>query len=340
MVDPEVQLLIDAAARFDPPNVRFDGDQVVKPTLEVHHTGHPSGFDLSAGICFLYIDKFGSAAKGLVIDALRTTGELINVNNHNVDLRYADLLLGPTGRLVVRPADANPDSRFTVYQGSNIPAVKLIQFLTGTSDMLQSINSAAVKILWVDYLGQLHWVDSQSNEFVFVDPNPHPVVNGLLSWGFPPNSASGTAHMTEGTVYLQKFYLNKPATLSSLMFNVTNSANSPSAGYGGLYDLSGTRLAVSANTASAFTTTGGKTLPFSVAYVANTGYYYSALLCAAGPGQGPDLSAGTASSSVTNINLTAATLRYCTGPTGQTTLPASITMSSNIAAVSLWTGIK
>lgn len=345
-VDPlDADILAQLASylnSLDPQNIRYDGHQVVKPVVHIVHQGRLDGFDFQGTILRLENPVAGSASRALVVDVTENLGDLITVkNNFPSDPGRYYMLLTEDGRMSLFAPNSSPGYRLVVYQGStSLPGFGVIAAGTTGSDLLQMLNSSAVKKLWVDISGQLHWLDSQSNEFLFVDPNPHPVVNNLLGWGFPPNSASGTAHMTEGTVYLQKFYLNKPSTLSSLMFSVTNAANAPTAAYGGLYSTEGTRLAVSANSPATFTTTGGKTLSFASPYVADTGYYYTALMVAAGPGNGPDLSASTASSAVTNINLTGATLRYCTGPTGQTTLPTTITMSSNLAAVGLWTGVK
>lgn len=327
---------------LDPANVRFDGYQVVRPVVHIVHHGRLDGFDFQSTILRLENPIAGSASRALVIDVTENIGDLVTVkNNFGSDPGRYYMLLTEDGRMSLFAPDAAPGYRFVAYQGStSVPGVGIIAAGTSGSDLFQAINSSAVKKLWIDILGQLHWLDSQGNEFLFVDPNPHPVQNGLLSWGFPPGGASGTAHMNEGTVYLQKFYLNKITALTSMMFYVTNPANAPTAGYGGLYDVSGNRLAVSANSTASFTSTGAKTLSFVTPYNADTGYYYTALLVAAGPGLGPDLAAGTGNAAVTNINLTGAGLRYCSGPTGQTTLPTTITMSSNVAAVSLWTGVK
>lgn len=339
--DPNYGLLSQYDLGFEPNNATFTGAQIVHPTMEIIHQGRVDGFDVYSAVVTLRINNQGTAASGLLVYGDHTTGKLIRIDNQTFADRY-ELIMDGLGRMGLSTLKVNAVGARLEIDQADTAVVGQILFAKGStgSDLLQAINSSGVKILWVDILGQLHWVDSQSNEFVFVDPNPHPVINGLLGWGFPPNFASGTAHMTEGTVYLQKFYLNKPSTLSSLMFNVTNAANAPTSAYGGLYSTGGTQLAVSANSTASFTSTGDKTLSFTSPYVANTGYYYTALLVAAGPGNGPDLSASTASSAVANINLTGATLRYCTGPTGQTTLPASITMSSNVSAVGLWTGVK
>lgn len=347
--DPAIlQLIANLQEDLNPPDMNYVGRQYFRPVMEIEHVGSAGGFDIFASALKLITSTAnadtGTSAEALVIDGMGTLGNLIRVDNQHLTNRYA-FILTSDGRLGLSTLSTNDvQSRLEVAQG-DADVIGLILFAKASTgeDLLQVINDNGQRILWIDILGQLHWMDSQSTEFQFPGGQPVPDVNELIAWNFDPALSGGTAPLVEQSVYLQKFYCPRPSTLSSVMFNVTNAvAIGGSASYVGLYSTSGTKLAETADVNTSFESTGMKSVDFSTPYVADTGYYYIAILVGNNPGLGPDLSTTGAATEMNNANLAAATYRWAIGPTGQTTLPSSITMSSNTSAagVTPWVGVK
>lgn len=342
--DPNAPILSQYDLGFEPNNATFTGAQIVHPVMEVIHQGRVDGFDVYAAVISLRISNLGTAANGLLIYGDQTIGDLIRVENGLLLNRY-DLLLTKDGRLGIGVVKGNGvQARLEVAQADSavIGQILFAKDSTG-ADLLQAVNNSGQTILWVDVKGQLRWKDSQSTIFQFPSGNPLPDLHNLVSWNFDPSLSGGTAKLVEQTIYLQKFYVPEPSTLSSVMLNVTNAT--PVGGtqsYIGLYSTGGTKLAESADVSTQFETTGMKTISFTTPYVADTGYYYTAILVGNNPGLGPDLSTSGGATDMNNVNLTGADLRFASGPTGQTSLPSSITMSSNIApgAITPWVGVK
>lgn len=167
-------------------------------------------------------------------------------------------------------------------------------------------------------------------------PNPPniyaPSDAGLLAWtydiGIAPTNNSTT---TGGTVYLGQVVLRYAATISKATIDIATAASGVTANQNflGLYDSSGVRQAVTTAGAidTGLTSTGPLTGTFSSPYVAPAGLYWVAFLCNA-TGQ-PQIARSTSFGPATNFNLSAAQMRYAINGTSQTTLPSSITPSSN-----------
>lgn len=398
--DPDISSVFKQyIAALDPPSVHHKGSQVIRPVVLITHEGRVDGFDFFSAGLKIAITNPGTWARGVLIEADHTLGDLFNITNETNDPYRRDaVVVKPNNRtgLNVRH-DQTVQAIMDVRLSDLItPGIQVVAYSDFGDDMLQLLDSTGVARVIVNSIGELYGgknvffygdgvqvgsnlpdfgggvkvigIDNaatrpttnptdgvvlyaSSNYMRFRDVNgetwpwpdgdPHPSLHGLFGWTFDPSLSSGAAHLNEGTVYLQKFFVPLRNTLSSMMFNVINAANAPSAAYVGLYSVSGTLLAVSANTSSSFTSVGMKTVPFTVPYDAQPGYYYTAQLVVAGPGLGPDLSNAGGSVGMNNVNLSGATLRSATGPTGQATLPSSITMSSNVLTSNfVWTGVK
>lgn len=350
--DPQIQFLLDQYLNStDASNVKFDGHQILRPVLELEHQGRIDGFDVFASCLKLVVSTLGgstgTAAEGLVISGGTTTGNLIRVFNQAenlIDYTTNTFVISYDGRhgIMVPIADVL-DGRLDVYQGADIPCVIIKAFAGGVEDLLQIIDEDLVKVSWIDHSGQFHWQDPQANDFVFPTGNLYPEVNNLLAWTYDPVFSGGAGRLTEQTIYMQKFYLKRPQTLSSVMFHVANAtAALATNSYVGLYSTAGNRLAVTADISTEFETTGMKTVNFTTPYVALPGYYYTALLAGDGPGLGPDVTTSGASAGLANANLTTSSLRFAIAGTGQTSLPATITMSGLVTAAGInpWIGVK
>ena len=155
--------------------------------------------------------------------------------------------------------------------------------------------------------------------------------HGLLTWTQDPATLRSTGdNVTAGVVYLAKVKIVERSTVvSNILYGVVTAGTGLTAGqnFVGLYNSSGTRLAVSADQTTNFGSAGTKTAAITPQTLA-VGNYYVAILVNLTPGTIPQFATGAGGSSATNAGLTAGTARFLTALTGQTSLPASITLSS------------
>jgi hypothetical protein len=167
----------------------------------------------------------------------------------------------------------------------------------------------------------------------------HPQDVGLSAWVFDPaNVASGKAGVA-GTMYLAGLYVANTFTATKLLWgiNTVGATITANENFVGLYSGAGTRLA-SVDVDARVTTTGMFTETISAALT--PGLYWVAFMFNAGtmPSvyRGQDLNA-----TLMNAAATTATLRFCTNGTSLTTsIPSSITPSSNVAAqFSYWAAL-
>ncbi|MET9360383.1 hypothetical protein ABZX93_05690 [Streptomyces sp. NPDC006632] len=156
--------------------------------------------------------------------------------------------------------------------------------------------------------------------------------HGFITWAFDPacSSSSGTS-LTAGYVYLVQVILRSAATISKIaaVLGTAGATLTANQCLAGLYSSSGTRLAVTGDQATAWTTTGYKAMSLTSAYSAAAGKYFVALVVngttpptvACGSTYGANFTPG-------NANLTASNYRFCrSGTAGNTSLATSITLS-------------
>jgi hypothetical protein len=168
----------------------------------------------------------------------------------------------------------------------------------------------------------------------YSDPTFRPSDHNLIAWTQDPATLrTGGDTTTSGTVYLAKVKITSRNTLvSNIIVGILGSpAGLTSGNVAGLYDSSGARLAVTADQTTAWSTVGTKVMALTAPVTLQPGYYYVALL--SNGTTPPQFATGGGGSSATNAGLTAATARFLTGPTGQTALPASITLSSGTPVI-------
>lgn len=141
------------------------------------------------------------------------------------------------------------------------------------------------------------------------------------------NAASGA--LTAGSVYLAEFFLRSPATLTNVVLFVVTAGATLTAGqnFAGVYDSSGTQRAVTADQTTNWGSTGLVTAAFTSAFSAPAGRFYVAVV--SNGTTPPSFRASGASTALANAGLAAANLRYAINATAQTSLPASITLSSS-----------
>lgn len=173
--------------------------------------------------------------------------------------------------------------------------------------------------------GLLQYPLSTQNDGTFT-----PADHGLLTWTHDPATLRSASNATtSGTVYLCKVKITeRSSVVSNVLVGIEVAGATLTAGQSlvGLYNSSGTRLAQSADQSANWTSTGLKTIALTAPQTLAVGYYYVAILSVGTTP--PQFAMGAGGSTSVNAGLTTATSRFLTGPTAQTSLPASITLGS------------
>lgn len=180
---------------------------------------------------------------------------------------------------------------------------------------------------------------------------------GLIAWNFPYAQATGTgsAVLTGGSLYLAKIPLAAGTVVTNLWFSIATAAATTTSGqnFGGLYSSAGALLAQTADLATTIgTNTGTIQAPLTAAYtISASGNYYIGFSLNAStlPVLTCYVAQVTVTTSVvffgstTKFGNTAAKYPFAINTTGNTTtIPASLTMSSNTAtgAFAYWTAVN
>lgn len=188
-------------------------------------------------------------------------------------------------------------------------------------------------------IGSLAWGAAVNNAFTSQDARITEIENqGPLSvsaltlnaMNMAPEYATGTSALVAGTVYMARVDIASPMTFSTITTGTIAAAVLTAAqNFAGIYDSTGTRVAVTADQSAAWAAAGEKNMAVTAPYVAAAGTYYVAFLSNGGTPLAPMRSAANANSAAfINHGLTVSNARWTTGPTAQTTLPASITMGT------------
>lgn len=182
--------------------------------------------------------------------------------------------------------------------------------------------------------GQLNWdipLNLALNNLASngMDPNEH----GWKSWTFSPSLAGASDAQTSGSVRMIRIpALPQSYTITSIKYFIATAATTPVAGqnFAGIYNGAGSRLAVTADLSADITSTGMKTFTLTAPLVvtAGTPLWVAVLFNAATAPTGVAGSAVSGRETLYNGDMTVATALYTSGPAGQTSLPASITMAS------------
>jgi hypothetical protein len=161
---------------------------------------------------------------------------------------------------------------------------------------------------------------------------------GIVAWNFPSALASSsTPALTSGTVYVMRLPLGTASTtITNIVAGVTTAGATLTAAqcFAAVFDQAGTRIGVTADQSGVWTSTGTKTMalasgpftgtwPFVYVAIVSNGTTNPIFARGAGAGTG---------ASIVNLNAAAANLFAATNGTGQTTMPASLTYSSNAGA--------
>lgn len=168
-----------------------------------------------------------------------------------------------------------------------------------------------------------------------------PSSSGWQSWLYDPEAAVTGVIVATGVVYLHRFVVTQGFLASNIIATVTTQGSTLTASqsFVGLYNSSGTRIAISADQSVAWTTTGAKTMALTTPVWLVPGTYYIGLVSVGTTP--PTFASAGGFQNAYNAGLTGAALRHGSQLTGQTTLPASVTLSSSVStAVNTWAAIS
>jgi hypothetical protein len=168
-----------------------------------------------------------------------------------------------------------------------------------------------------------------------------PADTGLISWSYPPWAASSAGPGASGTIYYMRVKLPSAATVTGVRLYQTSAGSALTSGQClvGLYDSAGNRVAVSADQSTAWASGSqvNKDAAFTSQYSAAAGYYWVALLFVGTTG--PSWSKGPPSG-LMNAGWSSAPFPALVSGSGQTALPASVTLSSLSVTVSaFWASV-
>jgi len=195
--DPSVEGFVSSFdLSFEPPDIAFEGSQVVRPVMRITHTGRPDAYDLLSAVLHLDIATEGTGCRGLLITGDTTLGHLIEVDNANDVTRY-DLLMTADGRFGINTVKGNGvQARLEVAQ-ADADVIGMILFAKAGSgeDLLQTINNSGVTTLWVDITGELHTIRNAH----FVGPEGIQVGSHTMDIANVDGPAIGLTNLTSTT---------------------------------------------------------------------------------------------------------------------------------------------
>lgn len=156
-----------------------------------------------------------------------------------------------------------------------------------------------------------------------------PRAHGAIAWTADPTTIStGANGLVAGTIYLSQLQVNRSATAVKIYWGINTAGSGVTAGQNfiGLYNVSGTRLA-NVGIDARITTTGLFSETISAAVT--PGLYWVAWVINASTMPQPYRHQALNTTLVT-FNQGTAQYRCASNATGQTSLPSSITVSSNV----------
>lgn len=169
-----------------------------------------------------------------------------------------------------------------------------------------------------------------------------PSDHGLKAWSFDPAFVAAGAALADGVASLVGVRFRFGAHVTRLHAVVTTAGATIANCFAGLYDDDGQRLAVTADQATAWASTGHKAMALAAPVDVGPGWYYVALLEGSGTTD-VQLGRGPAGGSVAhNVGMAAPQLRQAASGSGQTALPASIATGGldPTTGVNFWVGVS
>ncbi|MGW2724783.1 hypothetical protein [Streptomyces sp. NPDC001492] len=161
-----------------------------------------------------------------------------------------------------------------------------------------------------------------------------PARHGVAAWCYDPAVAVNSTQLTAGTLYLVRVDIAAALNATKLYWWVANTGSGATTNqnFVGLYDSSGTLLA-SANVDAGFSSATLKTTTItSTALTAGSFYWVGLLFNASVTPTLTRASGWTGVDAAANLGLSASAYRFAKNGTGRTSLPSSLTPSSNVGS--------
>ncbi|ORT58167.1 hypothetical protein [Streptomyces sp. CB03238] len=221
----------------------------------------------------------------------------------------------------------------TLDASSKIPTAQ-VPDLSGTY-VATSTRGAASGVATLDSASKVpvSQIPDLANTYVTASTNLDnqygPGDHGMFTWSCGLEHLRSSGQPESGGVRMIKVRLKRPVTIGWIWMHLTSGGTSLTANqcFAGLYTTAGARVAVTADQSTAWSTIGEKKMSLTTPYNAAAGDYFIAFV-ANGTTIPQFTAASNNSSSGLNMGVTGASLRFANGPTGQTSLPASINMGT------------
>ena len=165
---------------------------------------------------------------------------------------------------------------------------------------------------------------------------PTPAEQGFAAWTYPPEHIQAGGAGTAGAMYLSQFYIAKQVTITKIGWGIATAGSGAVSNQNkiGIYAANGV-LQCSVDVTSRVATAGAWLETVSSTVLTPGAYWICFLFNASSMPQ--VMRGSTVSTNVANLGRTAGTLRFGVGLTGQTSLPGSYSVSSNVTnAVNYW----
>lgn len=161
--------------------------------------------------------------------------------------------------------------------------------------------------------------------------------NSLVGATSDPGDSSGTLLLTGGTIYLSKIPIPRGGTPTKLYWYVTTGATTATASqcWVAVLNSSGTILGAPVDVATVSETASLKSTTVAPGALTAGTFVWGAIVLAGSTVATVAIQNGSAKSTMTNAGLAAASLRYATNGTGQTTI-TNRTPASNSAGPAVW----
>jgi hypothetical protein len=192
------------------------------------------------------------------------------------------------------------------------------------------------------------WRDPSGNTYNLASAGstvntPLPDDQAIKAWTYDPALASNATAPTAGQLQLMRFILRSGQTISTIYLDINGLGSVLASGQNlvGLYTSAGALIDGCGDQTVAWGSTGLKAGTLGSSHALTSGIYYVGFV--ANGTSSPTFARGNGLAGAANMNnlgLTTSTCRFGTNGSGVTSLPATITMSSNtFAAVSFWAAV-
>ena len=317
--------------------VGIHGSEISKGTVKIVHN-YPGSADPNASALSLRANGAGTQAQGIFFDAEDggTTGNLMKFRNAGDD----KFIMHNNGSLYTKSSIQVGSTVQDVGGGLGVIGIKnaaTVPYLEPTGGVILYAEGGVLK--YRDPAGSVYSLTGGGGS----DANPQPTDQGLKGWAYDPAAAANFGNnLTSGTPILIKIKAAASGTANNLLVynNVIGTNFTADSSFAALYDMSGNRLAVSADLATTLNSTGLKTIAFTAGAAITAGTFYYAWLVANFTGTSPQL-ARAGNHAGYHAGLSAGTYRFATLGSSITSPPATITLaSSSPMSISYWAALS